>query len=76
VLKRLTANSLLVILIASLLAPLAVCFEQSSVPARCRRDGKHHCMAGMSGIVRKAGALSLEALTVSLMNLTIVLKQT
>ena len=50
VLKRLIANSLLVILIASLLAPLALCFQQSSVPACCRRNGKHHCMAGVSGI--------------------------
>ena len=50
VLKRLIANSLLVILIASLLAPLALCFQQSSVPACCRRNGKHHCMSGMSAI--------------------------
>jgi hypothetical protein len=50
VLKRLIANSLLVILIASLLAPLALCFQQSRVPACCRRNGKHHCMSRMSGI--------------------------
>ena len=51
VLKRLTANSLLVILIASLLVPLALCFQQSSVPECCRRNGKHHCMSGMSGMM-------------------------
>lgn len=43
--KRLIANSLLVILIASLLAPLALCFQQSRVPVCCRRNGKHHCMS-------------------------------
>lgn len=51
VLKRLTANSLLLILITSLLVPLALCFQQSSVPACCRRNGKHHCMSGMSGMM-------------------------
>jgi len=51
VLKRLIANSLLVILIASLLAPLALCFQQKVVPACCRRDGKHRCMSGMSGVM-------------------------
>ncbi len=50
-LKRLIANSMLVILIASLLAPLALGFQQSSVPACCRRNGKHHCMSGMSGMM-------------------------
>ena len=51
VLKRLIANSLLVILIASLLAPLALCFQQKAMPACCRRNGKHHCMSGMSGVM-------------------------
>jgi hypothetical protein len=51
VLKRLIANSLLLILIASLLVPLALCFQQSSVPACCRRNGKHHCMSGMSSMM-------------------------
>jgi hypothetical protein len=50
-LKRLIADTMLVILIASLLAPLALGFQQSSVPACCRRNGKHHCMAGMSGMM-------------------------
>lgn len=50
VLKRLIANSLLGILIASVLAPLVVSFQQSSVPACCRRNGKHRCMMAMSGI--------------------------
>ena len=50
-LKRLIANSMLVILIASLLAPLALCFQQNRVPACCRRNGKHHCMSGMSGML-------------------------
>lgn len=47
--KRVIANSLLVILIASLWTPLAVSFEQGSVPACCRRNGKHRCMMVMSG---------------------------
>jgi len=51
VLKRLIANSLLAILIASLLAPLALCFQQKAMPACCRRNGKHRCMSGMSGVM-------------------------
>jgi len=50
-LKRLIANSLHVILIASLLVPLALCFQQNTVPGCCQRNGKHHCISGMSGIV-------------------------
>jgi len=50
-LKRLIANSMLVILIASLLAPLALGFQQRTVPACCRRNGKHHCMSGISGVM-------------------------
>jgi hypothetical protein len=42
--KQLTANSLIALLCVGVLAPLVPSPQFETVPACCRRDGKHHCM--------------------------------
>jgi hypothetical protein len=49
--QRFAAILLLLIFAATPAAPLlaAVSNSKSALPACCRRDGQHHCMAGMMG---------------------------
>lgn len=53
-LKKLIANSLIAVLCAGSAAPLVLCAQLVTVPACCRRDGKHRCMTAMSGFVRNS----------------------
>lgn len=48
--RRWIANSLLLWLCTSLLAPTALAWLAKPIPACCRRGGKHHCTSSMSGI--------------------------
>jgi hypothetical protein len=48
--RRFVANVVLSLMAGSFLAPIALAVRGSETPACCRRDGKHHCMSGMSGM--------------------------
>lgn len=47
--RRLLSIPLLAVLLLPLLAPLLALGQggEAGLPACCRRDGRHHCMAGM-----------------------------
>jgi len=48
--RRFVASLVLSVMAWSFVAPMASALTGTDVPACCRRDGKHHCMAGMSGM--------------------------
>lgn len=49
--RRLVTSFVLAVMAWSFVAPMALAFTGSDVPACCRRNGKHHCqMSGMSGM--------------------------
>ena len=50
------ANSLLAVLCVGVLAPLALYFQSNSVPACCRRNGKHRCMMAMQAMSSTSSA--------------------
>jgi hypothetical protein len=42
--RRWIANSLIAMLCGAMFAPVALGWDSPSLPACCRRNGKHHCM--------------------------------
>jgi len=46
--RRLIASFVLSLMAWSLAAPVAMAASGTAIPACCRRNGKHHCMSGMS----------------------------
>jgi hypothetical protein len=48
--RRLLSSVLLGVLAWSFVAPLALALTTSAPASCCRRNGKHHCMSGMSGM--------------------------
>ena len=61
--RRFVANLVLAVMAWSFVAPMALAAANSGTPACCRRDGKHQCMSGMSGVVgiSSDGVLSFRA---------------
>jgi len=61
--RRIVANLVLAVMAWSFVAPMALAAAGSDTPACCRRDGKHHCMSGMSGMagISNDGVLSFRA---------------
>jgi len=49
--RRIVAGLVLSVMAWSFVAPMAMALTGNDVPACCRRNGKHHCMSGMSGLV-------------------------
>ena len=49
--RRVIASFVLCIVAWTCVAPLALASAGNSTPACCRRNGKHHCMSGMSGMM-------------------------
>jgi hypothetical protein len=47
--RRFLANLVFCVMLWSSLAPLALTATGNATPACCRRNGKHHCMSGISG---------------------------
>jgi len=57
--RRAIAHSLLMIFSLTLIAPLLVPDAEASLPACCRRNGKHHCMMrGMHQSASKEAGLA------------------
>jgi hypothetical protein len=48
--RRILTSFLLGVLAWSIVASLALAFATDTTPACCRRNGKHHCMSGLSGV--------------------------
>jgi hypothetical protein len=63
--RRFVANLVLAVTAWSFVAPMAWAAVSSDTPACCRRDGKHHCMSGTSGMagISGDGVLSFRATT-------------
>ena len=49
--RRFFASLVLSVMALSLLAPMAQAATGAGAPSCCRRNGKHHCMSGISGTV-------------------------
>jgi hypothetical protein len=49
--RRFVASLVLSVMAWSLLAPMALAATGAGAPSCCRRNGKHHCMSGMSDTV-------------------------
>jgi hypothetical protein len=47
---RLVASLVLSVMAWSFVAPMALAVTGNDMPACCRRNGKHHCMSGMSAM--------------------------
>jgi len=60
ILRKLAANALMLFMLAPSLVCLAVPDPQSTLPACCRRDGKHHC-AMLAMMEEEAAAPALQA---------------
>jgi hypothetical protein len=49
--RRVLSSLLVSVLAWSFVAPIALALTTDSTPACCRRNGKHHCMSGMTGMM-------------------------
>jgi len=53
--RRIVASLVLSVMAWGFVAPMAMALTGNDVPACCRRNGKHHCMSGMSGMAAMSG---------------------
>jgi hypothetical protein len=54
--RRVSASLLALTFVVSLLAPIVLASPSSTLPACCRRDGKHHCGMGAAKSDSHSGA--------------------
>jgi len=52
--RRALASVLLAVIGSPLVTPLLFAGSRAELPACCRRDGRHHCGAGMAGMASPA----------------------
>jgi hypothetical protein len=53
--RRTLASFVVGVLVWSFIAPLALALTADTTPACCRRNGKHQCISGMSGMSASGG---------------------
>ena len=51
IMRRLVASLVLSLMAWSFVAPMALALTGNDAPACCRRNGKHQCLSGKSGMV-------------------------